>query len=529
MDHAKDLDDSILFDETISDCLIFLDLNDQISTAEELVTNMPQLEDSIEWVESLYIKFCEANTAKSSKYGTFVYGQRVYGKNVTVCEELLTIEESILTKLNDAILFGRKDAVSFSESLEIQVDFKLSLNESVALADSVANSSSLSISDSASIAATISSKESVLGLSDSVDFSLILEIDTTKGTPIKSEWKFIVKNPSGDQLASLTNAQDRWFVQRLNDHSEAGFVLDADDAKCNTTILDLGKNELYIYFNEVLMWGGQLVAANKIVSGDNVYWKVLAKDWVALLSKRKSGVEAVREFTTIDAGTIAWTVIDETQNLTYGDFGITLGTIEASITRSPIYDKKNILSLVKELSNQGDEGGSDTWGFDFEITPSKVFNVYYPYRGTIKEDVVFRYPGNIEKFNASVDSWGIINHEWGMGKHWTGVDALVSRSDATSQAEYKRREAIKNYSDVSVLNFLQDLVWQDIQWNKDLQTTISFEARVDQKVEINDYGVGDGVTIICDDFDISEWLWVYERKIEIDDNDVLKVSLTVGN
>ena len=404
------------------------------------------------------------------------------------------------------------------------------MNESVALADSVANSSSLSISDSASIAEAVSPvKQSILGLSDSVDFSLILEIDTTKGTPIKSEWKFIVKNPSGDQLASLTNAQDRWFVQRLNDHSEAGFVLDADDAKCNTTILDLGKNELYIYFNEVLMWGGQLVAANKIVSGDNVYWKVLAKDWVALLSKRFIGVEAVREFTTIDAGTIAWTVIDETQDLTYGDFGITLGTIEASITRSPIYDKKNILSLVKELSNQGDEGGSDTWGFDFEITPSKVFNVYYPYRGTIKEDVVFRYPGNIEKFNASVDSWGIINHEWGMGKHWTGVDALVSRSDATSQAEYKRREAIKNYSDVSVLNFLQDLVWQDIQWNKDLQTTISFEARVDQKVEINDYNVGDGVTIICDAFDISEWLWVYERKVEIDDNDVLKVSLTVGN
>jgi len=116
-----------------------------------------------------------------------------------------------------------------------------------------------------------------------------------------------------------------------------------------------------------------------------------------------------------------------------------------------------------------------------------------------------------------------------MGKHWTGVDALVSRSDATSQAEYKRREAIKNYSDVSVLNFLQDLVWQDIQWNKNPQTTISFEARVDQKVEINDYNVGDGVTIICDAFDISEWLWVYERKVEIDDNDVLKVSLTVGN
>ena len=66
-----------------------------------------------------------------------------------------------------------------------------------------------------------------------------------------------------------------------------------------------------------------------------------------------------------------------------------------------------------------------------------------------------------------VDSWGIVNQEWGLGKHWTGNTAVVSRADATSQTTYKRREAIKNYSDMSVLAFLQDMVWQDIQWLKD--------------------------------------------------------------
>ncbi|MEA2056592.1 MAG: hypothetical protein U9O78_02690, partial [Patescibacteria group bacterium] len=212
-----------------------------------------------------------------------------------------------------------------------------------------------------------------------------------------------------------------------------------------------------------------------------------------------------------------------------GDMGISFGTIESSITRSPVYDKKNLLEALKELSNQGDESGSDSYGFDFAITPNKEFNIYYPYKGTIRDDVVYRFPGNIESMRVIKDSWKIINQEWGMGKHWTGNEALVSRSDATSQNTYGRREAIKNYSDVSVLTFLQDLVWQDIQWNKDPEIIITLTARVDERVEVNKYTVGDGVTIICDKFDINEWLWVYERKVEINENDELSVKLTVGN
>ena len=44
-----------------------------------------------------------------------------------------------------------------------------------------------------------------------------------------------------------------------------------------------------------------------------------------------------------------------------------------------------------------------------------------------------------------------------------------------------------------------------------------------------DYNVGDGVSVICDKFDVNEWLWIYERKIEIQENDELTVNLVVGN
>lgn len=346
---------------------------------------------------------------------------------------------------------------------------------------------------------------------------------------IKSEWKYKIKDPAtGKFVASLVNARNRWLTQRLNDESEAGFILDADDAKCTDAILALGINELHIYYGSTLMWAGQLATCRKIANKDDVYWEIVAKDWVALLSKRFCGVEALREFVTTDAGQIAKTLIQETQALANGSFGITYGTIEVSITRSPTYDRKNILEAIKELSNQGDDGVAD-YGFDFEITPAKVFNVYYPYKGTIRNEVVFRYPDNIQTIEALIDSWGIVNQEWGMGRHWTGNTAIVSRADATSQTTYKRREAIKNYKDMMVLEFLQDMVYQDVQWLKDPSTVVKFDARVDSKTAITDYNVGDGVSVVCDKFNVDEWLWVYERKIEIQENDELSVSLVVGN
>ena len=461
-----------------------------------------------------------------SKYGTFKYGTRKYGKNVTIIE-IFTIREDSLIKFNDNFIFYPNDSITISESLARTFNAKREFSSSQEISENIVKGITLTLTDNLSLSDG-SFINATLNLSDSLVITIAINLDSTEGREPKSDWKFLIKDDSEDTIASLVNANKRWFVERLNQQTEAGFTLDADDDNCNTTILNLGVNELYIYYRDTLKWSGQLVSARKIAKGNDIYWEVLAKDWVSLLSKRYCGAESLREFTTIDAGTIAWTLIDETQSLANGDFGITEGTIQSSITRSPIYDRKNVLEAVRELSNMGVDGEAN-YGFDFEITPLKVFNVYYPYKGTIRQDVAFRYPDNCENFEAFVDSWGIVNQEWGLGQHWTGTTAIISRADATSQTTYKRREAIKSYRDMSVLASLQDMVWQDIQWLKNPSTVIRFDSRMDRKTNINDYNIGDGVSIICDKFDISEWLWVYERKVEIEENDELKISLTVGD
>jgi len=330
-----------------------------------------ELSDSISITESFRIRFCEANTAKTSKYGTFVYGQRKYGKNVTVCEQIVNTEDTqLIRKLNGTILLDNLvDEINFSDNFVKKVNFFLNLSDSQPIDENLEKEWGfyVSLADSVTFADS-EVEESEKGLSDSISFETLIEIDLEEAVTEKSKWKFIIKDDSGNRVASLVNARKRWFTQRLNDGSEAGFILDADDDNCNSTILNLGVNELYIYYKEVLMWGGQLVSAKKIASGDDIYWEVFAKDWVSLFSKRFVGIDEPLEYTTTDAGEIAWDLINTTQSEVYGDFGVTEGTIEASITRSPVYDRKNILEAIKELSNQGDEASADTWGFDFEIT-----------------------------------------------------------------------------------------------------------------------------------------------------------------
>ncbi len=505
------------------------DAVESVNISEEMET-MPRSESFTEDVsiaEGVLVKKCPS--VNKSVFGTFKFGQRKFGKNIDICTPV-NISEDLVTKTNGNIVKTLSDNLSISENKELLLNTKRSISDSVSINENVLASCShiLTLEDNIFFSESVAG-QTTMGLDDVLTpIEDLADIGYSEGSSLKSDWKFLIKNSAGQTIASLTNARKRWFTQRLNDESEAGFILDADDEKCNASILVLGVNELRIEYKGNLLWAGQLVSARKTAKGNDVYWEVLAKDWTALLGKRYCGVETIREFTTTDAGEIAWALISEAQALTNGSFGITLGTIEPSIVRSPTYDKKNILEALKEMANAGQDG-SASYGFDFEVTPEKVFNVYYPYRGTIRENVVFRYPGNCEDFEALVDSWGIVNQEWGLGQHWTGNTAVVSRADVDSQLLYKRREAIKNYRDMSVLTFLQDTVYQDVQWLKNPSTVMRFSSRVDAKSGILNYEVGDGVTVVCDKFDIDEWLWVYERKIDIGDNDQLKVTLTVGD
>lgn len=112
----------------------------------------------------------------------------------------------------------------------------------------------------------------------------------------------------------------------------------------------------------------------------------------SLLTKRRTGPKRI--FTSTDAGSIAWTLIDESQQSEppYSDLGITQGLIQESKQRDRTFRFDNIKDQIVDMSNRNLNDG-----FDFDIDNSKKFNVYYPQKGQQRKDIVFD--------DGNIDSW----------------------------------------------------------------------------------------------------------------------------
>lgn len=422
--------------------------------------------------------------------------------------DTLAVDASVASSFK--LFLDLNDVLTIDEGIEISYGFKSILSDTIPVAESVTNSTTLGLSESVSIDTTL------------------IEISKEEGLKLTTGWRFLVRNSSGDYIASLVNARDRWFREALNHGGSAGFILDSTDENCNSTVLAPNANELIVEYKGFKLFGGQISAIRKVANGNDIYWEVVAKQFFNLFEKRfcgynkSTGLSDPREFTTTDAGTIAWTLIDESQDEVNGDFGITQGNIGVSLNRTKSFERKNIAEAILELAD-------NDYGFDFEITPNKVFNVYYPMKGTVRDDVVFRYPGNCLDFDCLEDGWDVVNHELGLGRHWGGTEIVYVGDDATSQAAYGKREKIASHKDMELLAYLTDMVTMDIDWLKDIHKVIKFKSFIDTKTELYLYELGDLVRVVADDFGVNEQLYVYERQVSIDGGDVATVTLTLGD
>lgn len=528
-DYTKDLSDVQSIIDNLSN-IYELSLSDTHSIDEEISLGVGKIkEDS----QSIKARINSAGvpvnwtTATPNKFGMVKFGTTKFGMNVHAGETQDYLDE-LLRKYNDKILWDLDDTISFSES--IIKGITLNLSDSLSIDESVITSQFFDreLSSTLAIAENVAN-QTTLNISDIIPAKVdLLEISLEEGIVLSTGWKFLIRDSSGKYIASLVNARARWFKEALNHGGSAGFIIDATDDNCTEDILAINQNELIIKYKGYDMFGGQISAIKQIADGNNIYWEVVAKQFFNLLEKRycgynkSTGLSEPREFTTTDAGTIAWTLIDESQNEVNGDLGITQGTIQSSVNRTKSYERKNIAEAIIELAD-------NDYGFDFEITPDKVFNVYYPFKGTTRDNVVFRYPGNCEEMEVLKDGWDMVNHELGLGRHWGGQEIYYVVDDATSQGTYGRREKIASYKDVEIQAFLNDMVTEDVAWNKDINKIIKFKSFIDDKSDLYMYELGDSVRVIADIFDINENLFVYERAVEIDDNDTAVVSLTLGD
>jgi hypothetical protein len=287
-------------------------------------------------------------------------------------------------------------------------------------------------------------------------------------------------------------------------------------------LLTSGIRQVQIKKNDIAIFLGVITDFN--ISEDNTGGRkidIYAVGLFNLLAKRRTG--AKRVFTSTDAGEIAWTLIDESQqsDLPYSDFGITEGLIQTSVDRDRTFRFANLKEEITQMSNKNLLNG-----FDFDIDNLGNFNVFYPTKGSQRPNLVLD--------DQNIVTWGVrkplimslVNKVYVLGSGFNDDILYVTReSDNAYKATFKLLEEVLSARDIittDTLNDKGDKLLADFQ-SPILGLTIN---HLDNDISILDYDVGDSlrvklITVGIDD----EYRRVYKRTIKIDTNEQILVQV----
>jgi len=350
-----------------------------------------------------------------------------------------------------------------------------------------------------------------------------------------SNWTFKIKDADGNLIANLLGAKKRKIKIGLNKAGEASFVYELEELhdladKLGYTVnslIGLGRHTLECSRGDTTYFAGQIIEMKKDLNADSAQVEIKGLGFFWLLGTRYVGIDEDKEYTDIDAGSIAWDLIDTVQSEPYGDFGITQGTIQTSLNRTISFSRKSVKEAIEELAIAEN-------GFDFEITHDKVFNVYYPQKGSdISESIVFRYPSNhVISIKEIRDASELANSVFAIGSGFGLEEVNVERDNVDSQMIFGKREKILPIKDMPNATVLGDIADQYVNMFGQIipYYKIKFINSDDFVPNLGDFNLGDrvGLKINEDYFEIDQSFRVFEIVITIQDNDLEMVDLVVG-
>ncbi len=279
------------------------------------------------------------------------------------------------------------------------------------------------------------------------------------------------------------------------------------------------QNEIRLLRNGVVQSAGQLVDVRFEIIERKRTVQIFAVGWFDLLASRITA--QLRQFNSTDAGQIAWELIDDSQSLPNGDFGITQGTIQASVDRDRTYEFKEIAEAILQLSEVNN-------GFDFEITWDKKFNVYYPKIGQSRPDLVLAHPGNIRAIDFTRRGVDISNKVIARGAGTGGNSIFFTASDTPSQERFRLREQLLDLNDISLLTTLEEHAAAELSLKKNFMDVPTLELEPDAMPEFGTYGLGDLLPLeITDSFfsGLNDTYRIEKITIGIDAENVENVTL----
>ncbi len=339
---------------------------------------------------------------------------------------------------------------------------------------------------------------------------------------------FLRDNADGDLFELFPKSYQ--FTDELNKESRATFILAYEVVKeiadyYGENILNLLSStlmEIYVERDGTKIFYGVLTRFEITPLKDGSRSIVLeAVNWFGLFNKRIVGVPKTT-YTGTDAGQIAWDLIDDSQNSDspYSDWGITQGSITASVNRDRTYRFDRIYDVIIALSNSNLDNG-----FDFEIDTLKQFNVYYPQKGANKPNVIFN--------DANVYSYRwkkplvleLTNKVHVQGAGFNDDVLYTTRTAATGyRSPYGTLEERLNERTIETDSNLEEK--GDRKLAEEQAPVIEFEiTHEDNQIQWSDYLLGDNVKVDMPFLDMDNvYKRVVKRKFDMDESRPLITS-----
>lgn len=343
-----------------------------------------------------------------------------------------------------------------------------------------------------------------------------------------------IVDPNGQLVADLSGlAQNIKLIKSRNEADELSFTMNlpAFEKYCKSlflppaSVLYIDRNEVRLKRNGVYLSGCQINFTNISIDSNQMMLEVRASGFLSLFKYRYTDIE--RSFSGVEATTVAWTLIDETQSKTNGDFGITQGTMATvgNITRQ--YSRAEIKTALQDLTN------TPLKSFDMEFTYDKVFNTYASI-GSVREDIVFEYPNNIIGLTVQNDGTQIGNSILAIGAGFGQLsETFVQDADANSQINYFLREkkilfnassnedgSVDDAAEIARLTYSNPI------------TIVGITVDSTRSPYITDFGIGDSLRVRVKGIDMLDYLdglypvEKYELTVDNNENETTRIYFT---
>lgn len=282
---------------------------------------------------------------------------------------------------------------------------------------------------------------------------------STNTKPYKIELRSAWTNKKIDEISKLCS--NRRFVMGRNIAEE--FSCDIDLVAFEERMRAIGENpvtvlqnyatDIVVYKNDTPLFRVHLWDQQISLQRDNKIVRVKADGYLNLFKDRYTGFDYYQPQSMTS---IAWKLIDNSQDLPNGDFGITLGPNQFTTPdRERTYSRKNIReALIEQTEIEGSK-------FDFQFTWDKKFNTYEKL-GDERPDVILEYPRNIVSLETPKTAVNLYNEVTALGSG-LGVEQLASTADDNdSQVGFKLRQKITIYNSVEQQNELDEHAEKDV-------------------------------------------------------------------